>query len=91
MDELIAMCRQFDSLSDDANELSFALHFSRVIQKVTDLLMEVMMDQRDVRDTNEFYALIFSNISQLRDNLSRYMTVIFENEIQQMNEERERN
>lgn len=88
MDQLVAMCRQFSALGDDTSELTYALHFSGIIQKVIELLQEAMIDQRDVRDTNEFYALVYSNISQLKDNLGRYMTIIFENEIQRMNEER---
>lgn len=87
MDELIEICRQFDSLSNNVDELTFALHFSRVIQKVIDLLEEMMIDQRDARDTNEFYGQIYENISQLKNNLGRYMNAIFEYEIQRMNEQ----
>lgn len=88
MDELIAICRQFDSLGNNVDELTFALHFSRIIQKVIDLLEETMIDQRDLRDTNEFYTRIYDNISQLRNNLGRYMNAVFEYEIQRMHEER---
>lgn len=87
MDELIAICRQFDSLGNNVDELTFALHFSRIIQKVIDLLEETMIDQRDLRDTNEFYTRIYDNISQLRNNLGRYMNAVFEYEIQRMHEE----
>lgn len=72
MDRLANLVRDFCALSDNTDDATFARCFTAVVITMLDMIAEFMIDARDIRETNQFYALIFDDICRLRDNMQAY-------------------
>lgn len=70
MDTFINLVRVLYSLDDETDNMTFSIHFMRVMNHFMSMRVEILFEAREQRDTNEFYELIFANIGELR----RYMT-----------------
>lgn len=82
----MALARLVDSMNDNVSNLNFGLHFARAMRQFLTVMSEIMIDQREIHDTNEHYAELYSNIAQMRQTLDRYICAIMQAEIQQLTE-----
>lgn len=80
MDELIYLLREFGELADNADEIVFVLQFTRVMYTILDLISEELFNARDLRDTNEFYELIYMDIIRLRRHFMEYLQAVQQRE-----------
>lgn len=87
MDHLVSLVRIFDALDDNVDEVHFGIQFMRMMNQFIDVIEEALIDQHNVRDTNEFYVLICSSLANLKENLNRYAGIILKRDAQQMSEE----
>lgn len=81
MECMIRLIREFYARVDHANDVEFLRNFGDLINVILDLILKELYDARDLRDVNEYYEIIYSDILRLRMNIIHFQQLAIESEI----------
>lgn len=72
MDRVYRLVELFCALPHDVGEINYILSFIEAMNGMLSMILEALMDARDVHDTNEYYAEVYSSIHDLQNLLRAY-------------------
>lgn len=76
MDRLWQLVVNFVNLPHGADRREFVFKFVEAMNGMLLLIEEALMDSRDIHDTNQFYAAVYTSVSNLRSILRAYEVYI---------------
>lgn len=69
MEAILNLMTEFENLGDDVSQTLYEQHFNRLMVMILDLIQEKLVNDRDIREIDEFYNLIYSDILRMKNHL----------------------
>lgn len=76
MDELANLVRRFCLFGNEINNRDYEICFIRIMMTIMSMIREALINERDERETNEYYSLIFGDISRMQRHLGEYLDFV---------------
>lgn len=70
--------REFIYTRDTERNEVFIIRFVRLVHSMLDAITETLIDDRDVRETHEIYAIVFDDVTNLRASVTAYEQLLLQ-------------
>lgn len=70
--------REFIFTADTEPNEVFIARFVRLMSSMLDAIVETLFDDRDVRETNEIYTILYDDVTNLRETVAAYERLLDE-------------
>lgn len=70
--------REFIYTRDTERNEVFIIRFVRLMHSMLDAIAETLFDDRDVRETNEIYTILFDDVTNLRASVNAYEQLLLQ-------------